>query len=182
LIAREANGEVPPPVSEEEGVKLGAEFLKKSYTIGVDIVEVQLWDTGAQERYRNLTTSFYRGASAVVIVFNVNDRESFDHVKREWLVDARRSTRDETPLFLIGNKIDSPNRVVTKEEALDLVKQEKIKNYFECSAKEGRNTSQTFQTITQTVWEFKKQISGLNVPPQPSPQEKTSKGGCCNIV
>ena len=68
-------------------------------TIGVDfkskIIEVpmksskrklklQLWDTAGQERFRNLTETYFKGASGIVIVYSVNDRKSFEDVK-SWI-------------------------------------------------------------------------------------------------
>lgn len=47
------------------------------------------WDTAGQERFRTITTSYYRGANAIVIVYDVTDRESFDHVKN-WMNDIEK--------------------------------------------------------------------------------------------
>lgn len=44
------------------------------------------WDTAGQERFRTITTSYYRGANAIAIVYDITDRESFEHVKN-WMND-----------------------------------------------------------------------------------------------
>jgi Ras-related protein Rab-1A len=44
------------------------------------------WDTAGQERFRTITTSYYKGAQAIIIVYDVTDRDSFDHVKN-WMLD-----------------------------------------------------------------------------------------------
>lgn len=44
------------------------------------------WDTAGQERFRTITTSYYKGAQAIVIVYDVTDKETFDHVKN-WMMD-----------------------------------------------------------------------------------------------
>lgn len=41
-------------------------------------------DTAGQERFRTLTSSYYRGAHGVVIVYDITQRDSFDALKM-WL-------------------------------------------------------------------------------------------------
>jgi Ras-related protein Rab-1A len=61
-------------------------------TIGVDfcyyhlrldnkaIVKLMIWDTAGQERFKAITKAYYRGAHAIMVVYDVNNRESFDHI------------------------------------------------------------------------------------------------------
>lgn len=49
-------------------------------------IDKKQWDTAGQERFRTITTSYYKGAQAIVIVYDVTDQESFDHV-RNWMMD-----------------------------------------------------------------------------------------------
>lgn len=44
-------------------------------------VKLQIWDTAGQERYRVLTQSFYKGASGIVLVYSVGDRNSFNDIE-----------------------------------------------------------------------------------------------------
>ena len=44
------------------------------------------WDTAGQERFRTITTSYYKGAQAIVIVYDITDMESLEHVKN-WMMD-----------------------------------------------------------------------------------------------
>lgn len=41
----------------------------------------QLWDTAGQERFRTITSSYYRGANAVLLVFDVTSRDSFEKIE-----------------------------------------------------------------------------------------------------
>ncbi len=42
------------------------------------------WDTAGQDRFKTITSSYYRGADGIIIVYDITDRTSFDHVKN-WL-------------------------------------------------------------------------------------------------
>ncbi|CAG9580766.1 putative small GTP-binding protein Rab18 [Leishmania major strain Friedlin] len=82
-----------------------------AHTGGKTTVNLQLWDTAGQERFRTLTSSYYRGAHAVVLVYDVNNPQSF-HGLKKWLDEAnsycRRDEAESSSMafLLIGNKTD----------------------------------------------------------------------------
>jgi len=41
-----------------------------------------LQDTAGQERFRTITSSYYRGAHGIIVVYDVTDLESFNNVKQ----------------------------------------------------------------------------------------------------
>lgn len=44
-------------------------------------VRMQIWDTAGQDRFRTITSSYYKGAHGIMLVFDVTDRESFDAIR-----------------------------------------------------------------------------------------------------
>ncbi|CAF5020975.1 unnamed protein product, partial [Rotaria socialis] len=74
-------------------------------------------DTAFQERYRSITNAYYRGAQAVIIVFDVTKAESFDNLKM-WLEELNQHLDQSVKNILVGNKYDLIyNRVVGRETA-----------------------------------------------------------------
>ena len=72
-------------------------------------VTLQIWDTAGQERYQSLATSFYRGAEACVLVYDVTNRESFDNLEKwlkAFLIKTNPPKPETFPLAILGNKID----------------------------------------------------------------------------
>ncbi len=51
---------------------------------------MMIWDTAGQERFRAITKAYYRNSQAIIVVYDVNNRESFDHVDR-WLKDIEEN-------------------------------------------------------------------------------------------
>ena len=61
----------------------------KKININGQYIKLQIWDTAGQERFRFITTTFYRGANAVLIVFDLTQRESFDKAISEFYSEVR---------------------------------------------------------------------------------------------
>ena len=61
---------------------VGLDAVKVAYTQKDDNVELQvkLWDTAGQDRYKTMTSQFYRNADAVIIVFDLTKPETFASV------------------------------------------------------------------------------------------------------
>ena len=60
---------------------IGVEYKEKIIKHNNIDIKLQIWDTAGQERFRTITNSYYRGAHAIVIVFDLTKRESYEHVQ-----------------------------------------------------------------------------------------------------
>ncbi|XP_029142285.1 ras-related protein Rab-34-like [Protobothrops mucrosquamatus] len=85
---------------------IGVDFeMERFEVLGVPF-SLQLWDTAGQERFKCIASTYYRGAQAIIIVFDLNDVASLDHT-RQWLVDAlKENDPSGVLLFLVGTKKD----------------------------------------------------------------------------
>jgi len=69
-------------------------------------VHLQLWDMAGQERFRSLTTGFYRDAMGFILVFDLTKESSFLNV-RSWVQQLQIHSYCEDPdIVLCGNKSD----------------------------------------------------------------------------
>ena len=50
------------------------------------IVKMQLWDTSGQERFRSMTQAYYRGASGIMLVYDVTEENTLTTLP-DWLGD-----------------------------------------------------------------------------------------------
>ena len=94
---------------------VGASFLTKR-AVDVDsgtAVRLQIWDTAGQERFRSISRLYYRGASAVVLVYSIIDDQSFKEMGR-WLHEVQQHLGDDVIIHVVGTKSDivaeDPNR------------------------------------------------------------------------
>ena len=61
---------------------IGVDFKVRSVRKRNQALKLTIWDTAGQERFRTLTSSYYRGCHGIVLVFDVNDRATFDALRR----------------------------------------------------------------------------------------------------
>ena len=122
---------------------IGVDFKLKNIEIDNKKIKLQIWDTAGQERFRTITTSYYKGAHAILICFDITDRESFEHI-RNWMADIDKFAKDGVLRILVGNKCDlEQSRQVRKEEGNEIANKYGIK-YIETSAKETTNIEDLF--------------------------------------
>lgn len=53
------------------------------------VVKLQIWDTAGQERFKSIVTSYYRNSVGIILVYDVTNRESYDHLI-DWFAEACR--------------------------------------------------------------------------------------------
>ena len=128
---------------EDFASTIGFQFFSFHVKINDKIFKLQIWDTCGQEIYRSLITNFYRSTALAIICYSVNDRKSFEEAEI-WLKQVKMNSDPDCKVFLIANKIDLPNRVVTSEEGMKYKKDNDFECYMETSAKTGVNVRELF--------------------------------------
>ena len=115
------------------------------------------WDTAGQERYRSITNAYYRGAEALVIVFDLTNRESFYHIS-DWIEEITKFTGTNIVRIALANKVDlKEERAVMPEDIKDFESKTNIPVY-EVSAKSGVNIELAFKSIVDFLVEKKYSI------------------------
>jgi len=134
--------------------------LQNHSTIGVDlkvchlqvdnkVVRMQIWDTAGQERFRAITRSYFRGKAAVIVVYDVTDRKSFDNI-RKWYREIKSLADAGVMIILVGNKCDvESGRQVDFSEGLVLAEELNV-SFFESSAKSNLHIIEIFTVVART--------------------------------
>ena len=95
----------------------------------------------------------YKSVQGIVVVFDLGDRKSFEHVNT-WLQEIK-DNYDKVLIVLFGNKcdIDERKRVVTTEEIQKLVKENNL-TYHETSAKIKKGYSEGFEKLANDAYDI----------------------------
>jgi Ras-related protein Rab-1A len=129
---------------------IGVDFKLKTMEINGKLVKLQLWDTAGQERYNTITSSFYRGANGVIVVYDVTSQSSFSQVK-QWLQETDRFAPPGVCKLLVGNKCDM---ITSKQVSLATGKAfaESVNiPFIEASAKADVNIAEVFTLMAGSI-------------------------------
>lgn len=129
---------------------IGVDFRVKIITLEGKKIKLQIWDTGGQERFANVRPLYYRGASGAIVMFDISSRDSFLNLPK-WFDEVVRYC-GELPWIIVANKLDLEDqfRRVYTDEGESYSKQMNAE-YYECSAKDGRNIETIFRTIARKM-------------------------------
>ena len=157
---------------------IGVDFKMKKKEIDGKIIKVQIWDTAGHERFRSITYSYYRGANAIIIVFDITDKKSFLSIT-EWLKQIEKHAKENVFKFLVGNKSDlAEERKVTFEEAKEYADKHDLP-YIETSAKEGININELFESSIKSFLSSNKYIGGEKNIKLNNQSTTSEKSDCC---
>jgi small GTP-binding protein len=92
------------------GVDYLIKRINKNYNNNSYELKLQLWDTAGLERFRSITSLYYKGASHILIVFDLSNIESFNNSIKNWLDYIKNNiNNNDTKIIFVGNKLDIIN-------------------------------------------------------------------------
>ncbi|XP_070296054.1 ras-related protein Rab-34, partial [Salvelinus sp. IW2-2015] len=113
------------------------------------------WDTAGQERFKCIASTYYRGAQAIIVVFDLSCVTSLDNA-RQWLEDAMKENDPSSVLlFLVGTKKDlsSPDQLAYMEQEAIRLSEEIRAEYWTVSAKSGESIREFFFRVASLTFE-----------------------------
>jgi len=97
-------------------------------------IEIQLCDTAGQERFRSITTSYYKSSQGILFLYDITKKESLDSINN-WIENIKDSLEEDyinnlLVIILIGNKnlnLENPDyREITSEYAENFCKENNL--------------------------------------------------------
>ncbi|XP_052521369.1 ras-related protein Rab-25 isoform X1 [Tympanuchus pallidicinctus] len=130
---------------------IGVEFSTRTVLVGDAAVKAQIWDTAGLERYRAITSAYYRGAVGALVVFDITKHQTYDVVER-WLKELYDHAEASIVVMLVGNKSDlAQAREVPTEEAKMFAENNGLL-FIETSALDSTNVEQAFETVLKEIF------------------------------
>lgn len=127
---------------------LGVEFKSKVVTIDGENILVQIWDTAGQQQFHNITRTYYRRASAIILAYDSTSVTSFNGIKT-WVKVISAETDTKIPMVLVATKCDS-NKVISLSMGNELADELKLK-IFETSSALDMNVKEVFEYLIARV-------------------------------
>jgi len=180
----------------ESKYTIGVEFATRTIVVDSKTIKAQIWDTAGQEKYRAITSAYYRGAVGALLVYDITRSTTFEHLER-WLTELLSHADKDIVVMLVGNKYDLRHlRTVSTEQAKEFSEKHHL-SFIETSALDCTNVEQAFTQILTQIYntvirqkgmsdddddDEKEAVNSKGSKPlnisQPKPQEQ-KKGGCC---
>ena len=103
-----------------------------------------------QERFRTITSSYYRGAHGVMIVYDIAKKETFNNLNK-WLNEVETYANEGVLMILVGNKTDlNSQRQVSAESGAEWAALNDMP-FIETSAKNATNVTEAFTMLAELV-------------------------------
>lgn len=159
-------------------------YVQKKLVINKQKIQLNIWDTIGQEKFRSLSKLFFKDTKIVVLVYSITSLASFEGLDY-WMNLYKETIGDEAILGVIGNKSDLfLEQEVDENKAIEFA--EKNGGFFELiSAKENKIGLDNY--ITKLVTEYLKKNPNFNKGKKKNIKLKHDDGegteelkaGCC---
>ena len=165
-------------------------------TVGVDTktkyvkykdkkVELEIWDTAGEERFRSLAKNSFQGADGIILMYDITQKKTFHNI-RNWYNNINDSIDiNKVALIIVGNKSDLPNPEVKKEMAEKFCEENNVK-LMETSCKENINVEEIFNYLIEKMIEldneYKQQLKKKKsrIDENTFSNRKKKKKKCCH--
>lgn len=153
---------------------------RKQCVIDEEVALLDILDTAGQEEYSAMREQYMRTGEGFLLVYAINDQNSFDEIKGFHSQILRVKDTDNFPMILVGNKADLENeRAISNQDRTELGKTLKIKT-IETSAKMRIHVDQCFYDLVRQIRRHNKDTNLKNT--QQKRGKKGSQGGCCALL
>ena len=148
-----------PDFSSTIGIDFGSKIMK----INDEEVKLMIWDTAGQERFRAITRSYYRNINIAIIVYSIDNYNSFKHLTK-WINELSSQSK-ECPIIIVGNKSDlTNNRQVSFEEGKEFSQKNNCK-FMETNINDYDTCYNCFKILIEEYLIDKSINNGLTTPP-----------------
>ncbi|XP_034016327.1 ras-related protein Rab-25-like isoform X2 [Thalassophryne amazonica] len=121
---------------------IGVEFSTRTVQLGNYTIKAQIWDTAGLERYRAITSAYYRGAVGALLVYDISKHLTYESAER-WLKELYDHADPHIVVMLVGNKRDL--------ESLRTVPMEEARLFAETSALDSTNVEAAFNDVLSAI-------------------------------
>ena len=122
---------------------LGIDVKYKYVTLEEKKIRLDIWNSAGQERFKNITKNYFRGANGIIFVCDIANKDTFNTLKN-WLNEVKNDVSVETEMIIVGNKIDLNEKRQVNFDLLESLEKRIILKYLKLLQKLGRELKKYF--------------------------------------
>ena len=133
---------------------IGIDFQTKEIKYNDKLYSVHLIDTAGEERFRSITSSYFRMAEYYLLVFDLTNKNSLMALS-SW-IESLKEHIEKPKYIILGNKSDLEKNLIPEQEINEVLNDKdnlKIndENFLKVSAKTGENINKAFEYILNII-------------------------------
>ncbi|MHA1835656.1 MAG: GTP-binding protein [Candidatus Odinarchaeia archaeon] len=129
---------------------LGVDVYMKEFGLGESKVTLIIWDIAGQEKFDIIRKQYYKGAQGALLVFDLTRPETFYNIEK-WHEELVINVSEKIPIILLANKSDVEDKRQVKSDEIELMAKKLRCDYFETSAKTGKNVDKAFYSLLKKI-------------------------------
>ena len=139
---------------ENYTTSIGIDFQTKEIKYNDKLYSVHLIDTAGEERFRSITSSYFRMAEYYLLVFDLTNKNSLMALS-SW-IESLKEHIEKPKYIILGNKSDLEKKLIPDQEINEVLNDKdnlKIndENFLKVSAKTGENINKAFEYILNII-------------------------------
>ncbi len=161
-------------------------------SIGIKIIEKEMddniltiIDTSGNKRNKGIIDSVYKRADVFIIVFDMNNEESFNNIKFWFDLIEAKNNKVDIIIYVVGNKSIDNSKETTEEDIKKLFKNHKNYkdylinpiNYIIVNLKTNYNIEKLFEDIINKIYNSKK----INEKIEKQNRKEQGSNNRCNL-
>ena len=154
---------------------VGANYQMYTTDVEGDMVEMQIWDTAGQEKYRSLSPFYFKNAAAAIVVFSLINRKTFETLS-DWITSFIEVAGPDALIYIAANKSDLINEIEISSDEVKKWASDSGYKYYETSAKTGTNVHEMFDDLAA---DLKKNYNILTRDQGPHKDSPDKSEPCC---
>ena len=102
---------------------------------------LQIWDIPGADKFRTLSSIYFRDADAAILVFDMSNKESFNNLKNSWLRELQAIAPENMVKVVVGNKADLVEEVDGSQDKADIVTDKMLREFASSKKAEWKKIS-----------------------------------------
>ena len=160
---------------------VGVDFKVKTITDKSNIIKLQIWDTSGQERFKTITSSYYKVAHGIILTYRCDSSDTFENLGN-WVEECNRFAQNNVKIAVCAACCDVKNRLVTEQEGREFASRLGA-SYYETSALRNIGIEKMFSEFScgiigdiKSTPEVKESKIEVKAQDMPNPAAKDSIG------
>ena len=140
---------------------IGIDIKTKNYIYQDKKIELDIWDSAGQERYKSLAKNSFQGADGIILVYDLSNKKTFQNIKVWYNHIKDMIDINKVAIIIVGNKSDLPEREVNKETCDKFCQKYNLQS-IETSCKKNINIKETFDLLIDKMIKMQDKLKQEN--------------------